>query len=70
MTRKVCQDAIKAKLREIVDVYLRYNPDGKYLNLFYLDGNIAFNNADYDDKTPDFNLPVSFFGAYKEGEKE
>ena len=48
MTRQECEAAILGKMQEIVDIYHQYNPNGKYLNLTYLDdendGYIMCNN--------------------------
>lgn len=36
MNRQECEEKIAEKLREIVDIYHQYNPDGKYLAMAYL----------------------------------
>lgn len=70
MTRKECQDAIEAKMKEIVDVYQQYNPDGQYLNLCFTKDTITFNNSYWNQNTSDFDLPIIFGGEYKGGETE
>lgn len=36
MTRKECEEAIEQKLREIVEIYHQYNPQGNYLSMGYI----------------------------------
>ena len=39
MTRQECEAEIIRLLRQIIDVYHVYNPDGNYLSLTYLNEN-------------------------------
>lgn len=48
MTRDECELAITERFKEIVEIYKAYNPDGRYLTMFFMDGHISFNNEDWD----------------------
>ena len=37
MNRQECETAITEKLREIVEIYHGYHPEGRYLSLMYMD---------------------------------
>ncbi|MBQ1779289.1 MAG: hypothetical protein IIZ93_14135 [Acidaminococcaceae bacterium] len=69
LTREQCEKLIQKKLYEIIDIYHRYNPDGNYLNLAYMneddDQFIMVNNANYpamdgDTAGEDFDCPIDF----------
>ena len=81
MTRNECENLINEKLHEIVSIYHQYNPDGKYLGLFFAkspDGNFySFNNAywpetlDEDGEIEqaageDVNFPIQYWKNEKE----
>lgn len=63
MNHAECIKAIKEKLDEIIDIYHRYNPEGKYLVLAYSDGWILFNNRYWEE---DKNRAINF--TEEEGE--
>lgn len=48
--RKMCE-----KLQELYKLYKDYNPQGDYLHIVFLEGDLSFNN-DYSDS--DVNIPV------------
>ena len=76
MTRQECETMILEKMQEIVDIYHQYNPDGRYLNLTYMDeendGYIMFNNRcwtfDEEDREDgeDVDFPIDFCKARKD----
>lgn len=37
LTRSECEKLIISKLKEIVELYHQYNPNGTYLNAYYLE---------------------------------
>lgn len=76
MTRAECEKLIAEKLHEITDIYLQYNPDGKYLTLYFQrDDNgtyYAFGNEYWDEakdedgnitreEGADVNIPVDYW---------
>lgn len=63
MEQKDCVREIREKLEEIVGIYHRYNPEGKYLALSYSDGWILFNNRYWEE---DKNRAINF--TEEEGE--
>ena len=64
MSRGECEQAIREKLIEIRDIYKQYNPDGDYLELCLMNGNISFFNEHWDK---DSDNRIAFF---EEGEKD
>ncbi len=52
MTRKECEEAIEQKLREIVEIYHQYNPQGNYLSMGYINDengwSIMYNNSSWN----------------------
>lgn len=70
MQREECEQLLIRKLKEMVDVYLQYNPDGKYLCLGYLrdedEGTFSLNvnnsywpSIDGDPAGDDVDLPIN-----------
>ena len=62
MNKKQCEKLILEKLKEIGDIYLQYNPEGDYLNLFFMKDEdnelyFSFNNS-YTEK--DKSKPINF----------
>lgn len=50
LSRIECESAILRKMKEIIDIYHEYDPDGDYINLCMLDNkNIVVNNASHED---------------------
>ena len=76
MTRQECETMILEKMQEIVDLYHQYNPNGKYLNLTYLDdendGYIMCNNRHWKfeeedmEDGDDVDFPIACDNAGKE----
>ena len=71
LTREKCESMINRLIREIVNVYHLYNPDGKYLSIAYVnednDEYVSCNNhyfsADEETGEPagdDFDHPINF----------
>lgn len=58
MNRTECESEIMAKLKEIVEIYHKYNPAGTYLIMAYLDDWFNVNNRYYDEESPDYELPI------------
>lgn len=56
MTRQECEQQILDKMKEISDLYLQYNPTGKYLAVFYTENGISANNQYWEE---DKNLPIN-----------
>lgn len=74
-TRNECEMEIKNLLKQIVDVYHEYNPNGKYLSLTYINDTneqyISFNNRSWVDGE-DKDKPIScsdWLGKDEEGEE-
>lgn len=44
MTRHEVEKEISKKFFEILKIYKEYEPEGEYLNLSFVDGNISCNN--------------------------
>ena len=62
MTRTECQNEIMAKLKEIVEIYHKYNPAGTYLSMTYLDDDwLNVNNRYYNEESPDYELPIQVY---------
>ena len=70
MTRQECEAEIMRLLRQIVDTYHIYNPDGNYLAMTYLNENndqyITCSNQ-YWDNGNDRDTPISC-SNYKRGD--
>ena len=49
MGRIECEKAIIQKMREIMDIYHEYNPDGEYLGMSIVNDHFSVSNAYYDD---------------------
>ena len=49
MGRIECEKAIIQKMREIMDIYHEYNPDGKRLSMTVHNEHYSVNNIYYDD---------------------
>lgn len=49
MGRIECEKAIIQKMREIMDIYHEYNPDGKRLSMTIVNDHYSVNNIYYDD---------------------
>lgn len=68
MNRKECEKLIFQKLKEIKDIYLKYNPKGEYLSLCFMkheDNELYFtfnNNYNHEDK----NKPLDYTKFEKE----
>lgn len=43
--RKICEQKILDKMKEIREIYKEYNPDGRYLTLSIIDDSISFWNS-------------------------
>ena len=64
MTRLECEMQIMGLLRQIVDVYHKYNPNGTYLTLTYndmgdMDDYMQFNNSHWDG-AEDEDRPINY----------
>lgn len=50
LSRIECESAILRKMKEIIDIYHEYNPDGDYISLCMIDNeSIHVNNISYED---------------------
>lgn len=49
MGRIECEKAIIQKMREIMDIYHAYNPDGKRLSMTIVNDHYSVNNVYYDE---------------------
>ena len=47
MNRKETEQALIQKMEEMTELYLQYNPDGQYLSMAYVSGNLHINNSYY-----------------------
>lgn len=80
MTREECEKLIAEKLHEIIDIYLQYNPDGRYLSMtfqkdengrFYTIRNECWDQIMNDDgsvrvtRGNDFDTPIDYFESVK-----
>ena len=80
MTREECENLIAEKLHEIAEIYIQYNPAGKYLSLSFLvtsadEANEAeryyqFNNEYWDNtairsKGRDADCPINYSESVK-----
>ena len=80
MTREECENLIAEKLHEIAEIYLQYNPAGKYLSLTFTstdadEANEAtrfyqFNNEYWNDRTilskgRDVDYPINYSESVK-----
>ena len=63
MTREQCERLLLKKLHDIKNIYLQYNPDGKYLTLVFATDErgdyFQFNNRYWEDGE-DVNIPISY----------
>ena len=71
MTREQCERELNKMIRMMIDIYHKYNPDGNYLSIAYInddgDGYVTCNNhyhaANEEDGEPageDFDRPINF----------
>ena len=74
LSRIECESAILRKMKEIIDIYHEYNPDGNYISLCMIDNkSIHINNVSYEDgKTincfmPDRNGNNAFGAVFRSG---
>lgn len=69
MNKKQCEKLIFQKLKEIMDIYLEYNPKGEYLSLSIIveknKAYLSFNNQYYGE---DKKKPIDFWGFQDKGE--
>ena len=49
MGRIECEKAIIQKMREIMDIYHEYNPDGEYLSMTIVNDHFSVNNIYFED---------------------
>lgn len=72
MNRAECEARIAKKLKEIIDIYAQYNPEGKYLSLtIFPKHSIQFWNQNYDDDTIDVEYPIDYWERFdKEDNKD
>lgn len=50
LSRIECESAILRKMKEIIDIYHEYDPDGNYISLCMLNNkSIHINNVSYED---------------------
>lgn len=69
MNRQQCEAAILEKMKEIVEIYHRYHPEGKYLSLTYIEVDegeyIQFNNRSWqfedepEENGEDVEIPIN-----------
>lgn len=64
MGRIECEKAIIQKMREIMDIYHEYNPDGERLTLWVLEDHYSIANAYWKD---DAEHPLSAWESDKWG---
>jgi hypothetical protein len=57
MTRQECEKKILGKLMEIGEIYLQYNPSGKYLGMNYCNGQLSASNS-YQKGEKDEKIPI------------
>lgn len=60
MTRKECEDKMLCLLKEIVNTYRQYNPNGDYLSLGFVKGTVSINN-DYTEDDKEHPIDVTIF---------
>lgn len=69
MNKKQCEKLIFQKLKEIMDIYLEYNPKGEYLSLSIIveknKAYLSFNNRYYGE---DKKKPIDFWVVQDKGE--
>ncbi len=70
MTREEAERRIKEKLREIVDILKKYNPNSNYFGLHMrVKDNWFDGNNEYWPDAEDENMPINFYGQiYEEDE--
>lgn len=79
MNRQDCEAAILEKMHEIVDIYHKYHPEGKYLSLTYMDDDdgmiLQFNNRSWHFDDPedgddgeDVNTPINLLWSKEDDE--
>ena len=67
MTKEQCEAIISGMMKQIIDIYHDYNPDGKYLNLAYVGGDYwCFNNAYFGE---DAERPINISSYIEEGQE-
>ena len=49
MERKECEKLLMKKLKEMQEIYKRYNPEGEYLAACINKGFLSVNNAHFDE---------------------
>lgn len=54
--REKCEAQIIEKLKEIQEIYKKYNPKGNYLSMSIFNGNLSVNNEYWDE---DSKRPIS-----------
>lgn len=69
MTRKEYEEAIYVRMKDIVEIYLQYNPNGKYLSMSYLEGCFQCNNEHWHGGA-DEKVPIDFMISTREEEDE
>lgn len=62
MKRAECEKQIRDLMLQIDKVYHEYNPEGTYLSLSIVDGNLMANNRYYSD---DADHPIDMFKVIK-----
>ena len=67
MTREECEQFIGNKLKEIWEVYSKYNPNGHYLTMAVVDNGISANNEYYG---VDADKPIDFYLFINEKERD
>lgn len=57
MTRKTAERKMVNKVKELIDIYKKYNPNGDYLavGIFIKQGSVHINNSHWDE---DIDAPI------------
>lgn len=67
MNRQKVEKQISKKIREIWEIYHEAYPEGTYLSVFIMDGDMCFYNS-YFDK--DKSFPVEHFESLQESQDD
>jgi len=78
--RKICEQKILDKMKEIHEIYKEYNPEGRYLTLSIVDDSIMFwnsyhvaytdtNGIHHEAGGDDVNTPIDCYVHIKEDEE-
>ena len=64
MTQKELIKEIAKRVKDIKELYYSAYPEGNYLTLYFQDGNVSFNNENWDNGK-DKNYPIDYWESEK-----